>query len=210
MLLIETKFDDVLTEAVADTTTGNKKLMLKGVFMESERRNRNGRIYKRAEMEKQVQRVNEAALAGRFIVGELDHSSNLVINLRNASHKILEMRMVGDDAIGKAEIMEKTPCGQIAKSLIESGLKLGVSSRASGEVNEDTGIVEGFFLVTCDIVASPSAIDAYPTALREQLETYHRQGYIHDLAEAVLHDTSAQKYFEKEIRKFITDCLTSK
>lgn len=208
-ILCETNFEGILSEAVADAT-GEKKLYIRGIFMESCRKNRNGRMYKRDELEKNVLRVNEAAVAGKYVLGELDHPETLVVNLKNVSHKIVEMKMVGNNAIGKAEILVKHPSGQIAKSLIESGIQLGISSRASGAVDDDTGMVEGFSLVTCDLVASPSAIEAYPSSLYEHLQNYRRGGYISELAEAVIHDVEAQKYFRNEILKFINECLDNK
>lgn len=180
-------------------------MYLQGTFMESEKRNRNGRIYQKSQIEAAVDKINEAARQGRHILGELDHPPTLEVKLANVSHKILEMRMNGNDAVGKAMILETTPNGQIAKNLAESGIVLGVSSRGSGSVNEDTGIVEDFTFITADIVANPSAINAYPTSIMEQLEMYRRGYLVNDLAQAVLHDDKAQKYFQKEIEKFIKE-----
>lgn len=203
MILIEENFNGIICES----NTEGKKLYLNGIFMESEQQNRNGRIYKKSEIESVVQKVNEAATAGRHILGEMDHPENLVVSLSEVSHKILEMYMSGNNAIGKAQIMESTPKGQIAKGLIKEGVQLGVSSRGSGQVNEDTGIVEGFNFITVDLVASPSAINAFPQSITEALDM-HRRGYIvKDLSESVLHDKAAQKYFEKELCKFIGDAF---
>jgi len=199
MIITETTFSNIITEA----TEEGKNLYIKGVFMESEKKNRNGRQYLRSEIEKAVQKVNEAA-KGHPILGELDHPSTLEVRLENVSHQIVEMYMQGDDAIGKALILP-TPKGQIARSLIEAGVPLGVSSRGSGSVNESTGIVEGFDLVTVDIVANPSAINAYPESVYEHLEFYKRGEMLESLAEAVVHDEAAQKYFKREMLKFIED-----
>jgi len=210
MILIESNFDNLKTDIVTEATTGEKKLFINGVFMESNKKNRNGRTYRRQEMERQVARVNEAALAGRYFLGELDHPDSLIVNLKNVSHKIVKMQMEGDDAVGRAEILQKHPSGQIAKALIESGIVLGVSSRASGSVNESDGMVEDFNLVTCDLVANPSAINAYPSSVYEHLMNYRRGDYVSELAEAAIHDKAAQKYFTKEIIKFINECLHTK
>ena len=201
MILLEENFKDILIENAKDA----KKMYLKGIFMESEQKNRNGRIYKKNEIATAVQKVNESAKAGKHILGQLDHPQDLEVRLENVSHKILEMSMEGNNAIGKAEILDKTPKGQIAISLIESGIQLGVSSRGSGSVNEDTNIVEGFSFVTVDLVASPSAINAYPTSVMEAIEMYKRGYIVNDLAEAVLHDDAAQKYFQEEIIKFVKE-----
>lgn len=198
MLLLETRFDNIIQES----DSSGQKLYLKGIFMESERKNRNGRIYKRAEIEEQVRRVNEAAENNRHILGELDHPDQLVVKLENVSHKIIHMEMDGNNAIGKAEILP-TPKGNIAKALIEAGVTIGVSSRGSGSVNEATNTVENFHLITVDLVASPSAIDAYPQSVYEHLQMYRNGAEIDKLAEAIRHDRTAQKHFEKEILRFI-------
>lgn len=202
MILTEQNFSNVITE----TSSDSKKLFIKGIFLESEQKNRNGRIYQRQEIQEAVDKINEAANQGRHILGELDHpSGNLEVSLKNVSHKITEMYMEGNNAIGKAEILESVPAGQIAKGLIESGINIGVSSRGTGMVNESTNMVEGFEIVTVDLVASPSAINAFPQSLRESIEMYRRTGELDNLANAVIHDVSAQKYFEKEIMKFIEE-----
>ena len=198
MILTESNFNNIQTEK-----TDDKKLYLKGVFLESEQQNRNGRIYKRGEIERAVQKVNEAAAEGRHICGEAEHPNNLNINIENISHKLIEMHMQGNNAIGKAQIIESVPKGQIIKGLLEAGIQLGVSSRGSGAVNESTGIVEGFEMVTVDIVFSPSALTAYPSAVMEHLEYFKHRNEVMNLAEAVIHDKNAQIYFGKEIKKFI-------
>lgn len=204
MILLENKFQDVVTEAV-DTDSG-KKLYLKGIFLEAEQKNRNGRTYQRREIEEAVNKVMEASKSGRHILGELDHpNGSLEVRLDNVSHKIVEMHMQGNNAIGKAEIITSVPKGQIAKGLMESGVQLGVSSRGSGSVNESNGMVEGFDMITVDLVANPSAIDAYPQSIEESLQLSRQGHIITDLAEAVIHDPDAQKYFEKEILKFVRE-----
>jgi len=200
MILEEAHFGNIITESTED-----KKIYLKGIFMESEQKNRNGRIYQRSEIEKAVNKVNEAAKAGRHILGELDHPPSLEVRLENVSHKIVDMYMEGNNAIGRAEILVNTPKGQIAKGLIEAGVNLGVSSRGTGSVNENTGMVEGFEVVTVDLVAQPSAINAYPETLSEHLQFYKRYGELTDVAEALIRDTKAQKFFKEEINKFLKD-----
>ena len=198
MYLTESNFTNIITEANAE----DKKLYLKGVYMEAETKNLNGRSYKHSEIERAVQKVNESASAGRHILGELDHPNHLTVNAANVSHKIVEMYMQGNQAIGKAQIIETVPSGQIAKGLIEAGIQLGVSSRGSGSVNESTGVVEGFEMITVDIVVNPSA-NAYPESVMEHLEYFQQRNELMNLAEAVIHDKQAQSYFDKEIIKFI-------
>lgn len=199
MILIEENFEGVLTEAASD----GKKTYLSGIFMESGNKNRNGRIYDSSEMQREVDKINEAAKRGHYVLGELDHPNSLEIKLENVSHKIVEMTMKGNLVYGKAEIIDKHPKGQILKALVDSGVQVGVSSRGSGQVNESTGIVRNFGLVTVDAVATPSCRSAYPQTIQEQLEYYRKGGYVTELAEAVIHDQAAQKYFQAEMKKFI-------
>lgn len=199
MILIEENFEGVLTESASD----GKKTYLSGIFMESGNKNRNGRIYDSAEMQREVDKINEAAKRGHYVLGELDHPNSLEIKLENVSHKIVEMTMKGNLVYGKAEIIDKHPKGQILKALVDSGVQVGVSSRGSGQVNESTGIVRNFGLVTVDAVATPSCRSAYPQTIQEQLEYYRKGGYVSELAEAVIHDQAAQKYFQAEMKKFI-------
>ena len=200
MLLIEQNFNTKI-QCNEDT----KKLYLQGVFMEAETKNRNGRIYQRFQLEEAVKKVNEAAAKDRHILGHLDHPKDLVINLSEVSHKIVHMEMQGNTLIGKAEILDKTPKGQIAKGLIESGVNIGVSSRGSGSVNENTGVVETYNFITADLVATPSFLSAIPSSVMEALEMYRRGELVNDLSQAVLHDNKAQKYFQKEIKRFIEE-----
>lgn len=202
MILIEENFRG-LGSVIKESTDGKKKLYLKGIFAEAEQSNQNGRTYDLAEMIAQVKLVNEKAALGRYVLGELDHPSNTEIKLANVSHKITEMWMEGNNAMGKAEIIEGHPNGQILKALIEAGINVGVSTRGTGQVNESTGRVAGFTLITVDAVATPSARSAYPETIEEQLQMDKRGTVITDLSESVIHDSIAQKYFQMEIKKFI-------
>lgn len=201
MILIEEHFEGVtpITESVGD----GKKLYLSGVFAESSVKNRNGRVYERSDMEKVVAQINNSADAGRHILGCLDHPNTLEIKLEEVSHRLMSAKMEGNQVLCKAEILEKHPKGAIAKALIESGVQLGVSTRGSGTVNESTGAVRNFGFVTVDLVATPSCRSAYPQTIQEQLEYYRKGGYVTELAEAVIHDQAAQKYFQAEMKKFI-------
>src|SRR5690606_33608661 len=115
---------------------------------------------------------------GDTILGELDHPPELTINLDRVSHKITEMWLQGNNGYGKLKIIDKVPMGQIARGLLESGVKLGVSSRGSGNVS-NSGIVSDFEIVTVDIVAQPSAPDAYPTSIYESLFNMKGGSVIH-------------------------------
>jgi hypothetical protein len=202
MILIEENFQDLITEAAGDNPN-DKKFFLQGVFAESETKNRNGRTYRLDEMKREVDKVNNAAAQGRHVLGELDHPNTLDVKLKNVSHRITKMWMEGNKAYGRAEILKNHPNGQIAIGLMKDGIQLGVSTRGAGKVNQRTHVVENFNLVTVDIVATPSARSAYPETIQEQLEMYSRGEIVTDLAEAVINDKAAQKYFEKEMKAFI-------
>jgi len=125
----------------------------------------------------------------------------LNINLDRVSHMIVDIEMGGNDGIGKLKLLP-TPMGNICKTLIESGVKLGVSSRGSGNVDHN-GNVQGFDIVTVDIVANPSAPDAFPDPLYEQIMNNKRSTSIWDVASSVNYDTTAQKYLQQEVINFI-------
>jgi len=136
-------------------------------------------------------------------MGELDHPEELQINLDRVSHIITDMHCDGSDGIGKLKIIE-TPMGNIASALLKSGAKLGVSSRGSGNVNE-SGKVSEFEIVTVDIVAQPSAPDAYPKTIYESLYNMKGGEAIHRIASAVTHDKSAEKHLMNAMSKFIRE-----
>jgi hypothetical protein len=177
-----------------------KDLWITGVFMQSELKNRNGRLYPLAEISNAVATANAMIRETNGIFGELDHPSGLQLNLDRVSHAITEMKMVGNDAIGRAKILT-TPMGNIARALIESGVKVGVSSRGAGNVNES--VVSGFNFITVDLVGTPSAPGALPKSIYEGLELAANGQQVISLAEHVKHDAAAQKYFKEEMLKFI-------
>lgn len=204
MIIIEENFSDIKSQIVSDSEESQeKKFFLEGVFAEAETRNRNGRRYSLKEMIRETEKFNAAALAGRPVLGELDHPNVLEVKLKNVSHRITKMWMNGNKAYGRAEILPHHPNGQIAIGLMKDKVQLGVSTRGSGKVGND-GLVENFNMVTIDIVATPSARSAYPQTIQEQLEMYGRGEIITDLAESVIHDSTAQKYFQRELKAFIS------
>lgn len=138
------------------------------------------------------------------ILGEIDHPSDLKINLDRVSHSIVEMWMDGNAGCGKLKILP-TPMGNLAKTLLESGVKLGVSSRGSGNVNENDGHVSDFDVVTIDIVAQPSAPSAFPTPVYEGLMNMRYGHRILEVAGEMNKDKSAQKYIEQSIVRLIKE-----
>lgn len=183
----------IITESLGED--GNKSLYLQGCFIQGDVKNQNQRVYPVTEIANAVGTIMEQIKNGESVLGECDHPEELTINIDRVSHLITEMSMKGADGVGKMKILP-TPCGNIVKTLIENGVKLGVSSRGSGNV-DDSGYVSEFEIITVDIVARPSAPGAYPQAVYEALG-YKRNGHnLADLAEAVQHDRAAQKYLTK-------------
>lgn len=181
---------------------------LSGIFMQSDVKNRNGRIYPVTEISNAVKNAQEQISERNGLMGELDHPQSLTINLDRVSHVITEISMNGNNATGKAKLMN-TPMGNIARELINEGVSLGVSSRGAGTVTE-SGSVSGYQFVTIDIVAQPSAPNAYPQTVQESLEQAKNGGNITNLAEAARHDPKAQQYLKKEIHKWLTENIFAK
>jgi Prohead core protein serine protease len=174
-----------------------KDLYLNGIMMQAELVNGNGRNYPLEEIARAVEHCKKSINEGHYIMGELNHPDSLSINLANVSHAITEVRMDGNNAIGKMKLLN-TPAGNIARGIIEGGVRLGVSSRGTGNVNESGGVTD-FSFVTVDIVSQPSAPDAYPDVIAEAKGNKK----ILSLAEAVVHDAKAQAYFKKEMTTFL-------
>lgn len=194
-----------ICESISDD---GKNCWLSGVFMQAEIKNRNGRTYPLNEISTAVKNAQQRIQETNGIFGELDHPQSLQINLDRISHVITEMHMDGSNARGKARLLE-TPMGLIAKELVKSGVRLGVSSRGAGSVLESGG-VEGFQFVTVDIVAQPSAPGAMPDAVYESLMASKHGQQALTLVEQVRQDPAAQKYFVKEITKFLDEGLFAK
>lgn len=180
-----------------------KSLFMKGVFIQGDVKNQNQRVYPITEINHAVHQIMERIKTGETVMGELDHPEELSINLDRVSHMIEEMSMVGKDGHGSLKIIP-TPTGQIVRTLLESGAKLGVSSRGSGNVGDD-GAVSEFEIITIDIVAQPSAPDAFPRTIYESLFNMRGGQIMYNLAADATHDIVAQRYLAKDIAKFIKD-----
>ena len=181
----------------------HKSLVMKGVFIQGGVKNQNERVYPITEISRAVANVKERLNSGYSVLGEADHPENLTVNLDRVSHMITDMWMDGPNGLGKLKIMP-TPMGKIVTTLSESGVKLGVSSRGSGNVNE-SGEVQGFEIITVDIVAQPSAPDAYPKAIYEGLWNMRGGQKLYGLGQSALADPRAQKYLADSITKLITE-----
>lgn len=193
---------------ITENSQDGKNTFLSGIFMQADIKNRNGRVYPSKEISEAVKIAAATIKERNGIMGELDHPETLTINLDRVSHVITEMNMNGANAVGRAKLLN-TPMGNIAKELINAGVGLGVSSRGAGQVNESGG-VSGFQFVTVDIVAQPSAPNAYPQTVYESLNLARNGHQIMDLAEAVRDDEAAQKYLKKEIMAWLKTGLFAK
>lgn len=180
-----------------------KDLFMAGLFIQGDVQNQNGRVYPKSEIQRAVESVRNRLSKGETVLGELDHPEELQINLDRVSHIITDMHCDGSNGMGKLKIIE-TPMGNIARALLKAGAKLGVSSRGSGNVNE-SGRVSDFDIVTVDIVAQPSAPDAYPKTIYESLFNMRGGEAIHKMASAVTHDKSAEKHLMKAITGLIQE-----
>ena len=167
MKLISEVVDDNMVEFITEESNGAKSHYIKGVFMQAEQKNRNGRVYPKAILKNQVDKYIKDYVDQNRAFGELGHPDGPIVNLERVSHMIKELKEDGNNYIGKAKIMD-TPYGKIVKNLIEEGAKLGVSSRGMGSLKNigGTNIVQkDFYLATAaDIVADPSAPEASRSA----------------------------------------------
>ena len=193
MKLITEHFDNL--EYITEDKDGKKNVFIEGIFMQAEKKNRNGRVYPKKTLFGAVEKyISEQVKPGRA-VGELDHPEGPTINLDKVSHKITELKFMGDDVVGKAQIL-KTPMGQIVEGLIEGGVKLGVSSRGMGTVEsakDGMNIVkDDYILATVDIVQDPSAQEAFVNGIMEGVEWIWENG--------ILKPQQLEKY-ETEVRK---------
>jgi hypothetical protein len=193
---------EVLAEASADGQ--GKNLYMKGIFVQGGVKNANQRVYPVQEISQAVDSVNKQLKEGYSVLGELDHPDDLKINLDRVCHMITEMWMDGPNGFGKLKILP-TPMGKLVEAMLTSGVKLGVSSRGSGNVNESSGHVSDFEIVTVDIVAQPSAPNAYPKAVYEGLMNMRHGHKVLEMAKDAGANQKVQKYFQEEVKRLIKD-----
>jgi hypothetical protein len=179
-----------------------KNLWLKGICIQGGIRNANERVYPVSEISNAIKTLSDQIENGYSVLGEVDHPDDLKVNLDRVSHMITNVWMDGPNGYGKMKILP-TPMGNLIKTMFEAGVKLGVSSRGSGNVNEGTGQVSDFEIITVDIVAQPSAPGAYPTPVYENLMNT-RGGYKTWLAaQEVQEDPKAQKFLKESLLSII-------
>lgn len=195
-------FDQAGVVLESDDKEG-KNLYLKGIAIQGGIRNANQRVYPVGEIANAVKTLNDQIQNGYSVLGEVDHPNDLKVNLDRVSHMITNMWMDGPNGYGKMKILP-TPMGNLIRTMLESGVKLGVSSRGSGNVDDRSGEVTDFEIITVDIVAQPSAPGAYPTPVYEHLMN-SRGGYrAINVAQEVKQDPKAQQYLKESLLKIIS------
>ena len=210
MKLITEQNNDI--EVLTEEKDGKKSTYIKGVFLQTEITNRNGRMYKFDTMNREVSKYNEEFVNRGRALGELGHPEGPTLNLDRVSHKIVELYPEGTNFIGKAKLME-TPMGKIAKSLLDEGVQLGVSSRGLGSIKKEGScsvVADDFILSTAaDIVADPSAPDAFVEGIYEGREWITVDGKvkertIEEIKAAIDNAPSPQELQERKISAFAT------
>jgi len=199
-------FDNARIEVIAESSADGKSkdLYMKGIFIQGGVKNANQRVYPVGEITEAVGAINKQVKEGYSVLGEVDHPDDLKINLDRVSHMITDMWMDGPNGYGKLKVLP-TPMGQLVKTMLESGVKLGVSSRGSGNVNEGSGHVSDFEIVTVDIVAQPSAPNAYPTVVYEGLMNMRYGHKVLEMAKDAGANQKVQKYLAEEVKRLIRD-----
>jgi len=208
MKLISEEIVDV--KFITEASEGGKKAhFIEGVFLQSDIRNRNGRMYPYDTLNREVGKYNENYIQRGRALGELGHPDGPTINLDRVSHKIVSLKSEGKNFIGKAKILE-TPMGRIAKNLLDEGVKLGVSSRGLGSIERkgDTNIVKDDFMLStaADIVADPSAPDAFVEGIMEGVEWIWSNGVWQEAqlaqAKSYLNNSPQHELVERQLKVF--------
>ena len=211
MKLITETIEDV--KLITEEKNGKKLLYIEGVFLQSELKNRNGRMYPFGVLNREVERYNEEYVKSKRALGELGHPDGPTINLDRVSHRITSLKAEGNNFIGKAQILD-TPMGNIAKNLLGEGVKLGVSSRGMGSIqkSEDCSVVADDFMLTtaADIVADPSAPDAFVDGIMEGREWVWDNGLLKEREVAKYKryiDSGTHRELEERTLKVFEDFL---
>ena len=207
MKLITENIESV--ELITEEKDGEKKLYIEGVFLQSEVKNRNGRVYPFKVLDNEVKRYHEEYIKPGRALGELGHPDGPTVNLDRVSHRIVSLKAEGNNFIGKAHILD-TPNGKIAKSLLGEGVKLGVSSRGMGTLDKQEGVsyvMDDFMLATAaDIVADPSAPDAFVNGIMEGKEWVWNNGILKeqtvDKYQQAIKSSSKGELEEKTLKVF--------
>ena len=198
--------EDLTFEAAKMTISegkDGKDLYMAGICIQGDIKNANERVYPVNQIAEAVETLNEQIKEGT-VLGEVDHPDDLKINLDRVCHMIESMWMDGPNGYGKLKILP-TPMGELVKTMLQSGVRLGVSSRGSGNVDPHNGRVSDFEIVTVDVVAQPSAPNAYPKAIYEGLMNMKHGHHILEMARESGKDGKIQKYLKDEVSRLIRD-----
>ena len=208
MKLITEYIQEDLSYFTEDSKTGEKNTFIEGIFMQTEAKNRNGRMYPKKIMEGAVNKYVEEQVSKGRAVGELNHPNGPTINLDKVSHRITDLKFEGNDVYGKASIL-KTPMGQIVTGLLEGGVKLGVSSRGMGTLANKNGtmyVKDDFMLASVDIVQDPSAPSAFVNGVMEGVDWIWNNGILQpqeiEKIETEIKRTPAKHLAEAEMKAF--------
>lgn len=208
MKLIAEYVDQDLACIVEKNEAGDKSYVIEGVFAQAEQKNRNGRIYPKAIMESAVNKYVKEQVAQKRAVGELNHPEGPTVNLDKVSHLITDLKFEGNDVIGKASILD-TPNGKIVKGLLDGGVKLGVSTRGMGSLENRGGVMyvkEDFLLNTVDIVQDPSAPGAFVNGIMEGVDWVWNNGVIEpqviEEMETEIKTAPKKHLYETQVREF--------
>ena len=191
-------------KVVVESSNEGKDLYMKGICIQGNVKNANQRVYPTFEINKAVQKISDTISGGQSVLGEVDHPEDLKINLDRVSHMLTNMYMEGNNGYGKLKILP-TPMGKLVETMLQSGVKLGVSSRGSGNVDEGSGNVSDFDIITVDVVAQPSAPNAYPTPIYESLLNMKNGHQVLEVAKAVKEDSRAQRHLKDGVIRLIKD-----
>ena len=196
---------EFMTEAKED---GTKKYVIEGVFMQAETKNRNGRVYPKAIMEKALNKYNTDQVSKGRAVGELNHPEGPTVNLDKVSHKIESLKFEGNDVMGKATILD-TPMGMIVKGLLDGEVQLGVSTRGMGSLQNNGNamvVKDDFILNAVDIVQDPSAPSAFVNGVMEGVEWVWNNGIIEqqaiEIMETEIKKATRANLYETQVREF--------
>jgi hypothetical protein len=197
-------FNDANVIVESEQGDHGKSFYMKGIFIQGGVRNANERVYPVHEIERAVGQLNEQIKGGNSVLGEVDHPDDLKINLDRVSHMIETMWMDGPNGFGKLKILP-TPMGDVISKMLGAGVKLGVSSRGSGNVDDTSGKVSDFEIVTVDIVAQPSAPNAYPKAIYESLLNMNGGHKVLGNLKEDRNNPLVQKYVSQQVIRLINE-----
>ena len=208
MKLISEYVENDLQCIVEKKEDGSKKFVIEGVFAQADKKNRNGRVYPKAIMERAVGKYVTEQVSKKRAVGELNHPEGPTVNLDKVSHLITDLHFENNDVVGKAQILD-TPMGQIVKGLLEGGVQLGVSTRGMGSLEQKNGamyVKDDFILSTIDIVQDPSAPDAFVNGIMEGVDWIWNNGILEaqviEKMETEIRTAPKKVSYETSIREF--------